>query len=71
MVQYIQLKTKYVRDYEFEIARLGDIFYFKVYQNKLVMYARCFPTLKLANSCWRRAYNAVNYGRDIEEAINE
>lgn len=68
MLQYTVLKTKIIRDKMLELARLDNIFYVKVYNEKhLVIFARVFPTLKQANKCWRDVYKHINYGISLEE----
>lgn len=68
MLQYTVLKSKPLRDNLLELARLDNIFYVKVYNERhLVIFARVFPTLKQANKCFRDCYKAITYGQSLEE----
>lgn len=68
MLQYTILKEKTIRNNMLELARLDNMFYIKVHnERRLVIFARVFPTLKQANKCWRTVYNCINYGKSLEE----
>ena len=70
MTVYTVIKERNVCDKKMELAKFGDIYYIKVRNNKsLIIWARVYPTLRLANAAWRKIYNCINYGIDLEEGI--